>query len=212
MNEEFIKNLASQGAKKPIYRPDKQLFLWSMIMVLYATLIFGVLGIRQDISLKIHNLFFDFEILLILATSFSAAIAASFLALPDVNQKYSIKWIPFVFLFLLCLVILYQYSTQGVLTIDQICMGASYKCALTIVVFSIIPSAIFFVILYRAATLNNVLAGFMIGLCGGSFSYLLLRLIHSTEDVIHLFLWHLIPVFLVTLISMIITNLVIKRI
>ena len=212
VNEEFIKNLAKQGAKKPIYQPQKQMLLWTMVMIFYASLIFIFLGFRADLSQKIQDIFFDLEIFLILATSVSAAFAASFLALPDLNQKPMIKKIPFIFLFLLCAVIARQYFMKGSSVVDEICGGANYQCALAIVIFAIIPSLIFFVILYRAATLNSALAGFMIGLCGGSFSYVLLRLVHSTEDVTHLFMWHFIPVFFVTIISTIIAKLVVKRI
>ena len=212
MNEEFIKELAGQGAKKPTYQPKQQMFFWSVVMLFYAIVIFLTLGIRPDLSQKIQEPFFRLELFLIFITSLSAGFAASFLALPDSNQKNSIKWIPIISLLLLCLVISHQYFQWRGLVFSVFCSGLNYKCTLSIIAFSIIPSLIFFVILYRGATLNSVLAGFMIGLCGGTFSYLLLRLIHETEDVTHLFLWHFSPVFLVTLISMIAAKLVIKRV
>ena len=59
VNEEFIKNLAKQGAKKPIYQPQKQMLLWTMVMIFYASLIFIFLGFRADLSQKIQDIFFD---------------------------------------------------------------------------------------------------------------------------------------------------------
>ncbi len=211
MNEQFIKELARQGAKKPTYQPKQQMFFWSAVMVIYAIAIFLTLGIRPDLSQKIQDPFFRLELFLIFVTSVSAGYAASVLGLPDSNQKNSIKWIPIISLVLLCLVIVHQYFEWRDLVFSIFCSG-NYKCAFSIVTFSIVPSLIFFVILYRGATIHSKLAGFMIGLCGGTFSYLILRLIHKTEDVTHLFLWHFIPVFLVTLISMIAAKLVMKRI
>lgn len=211
MNREFIKNLANQGAKKPTYQPKKQLLLWSIVMVFYAFLIFSFLGVRSDFLQKIHEPLFVLEMLVIFTTSFSAAIAASFLAIPDGIQRKFLKQIPFISLLFLCAIILAQYFLQKGLVIEEFC-GESYKCTLAIFIFSIVPSAIFFVILYRAATLECLLAGFMIGLCGSSFSYLLLRLIHSTENIIHLFSWHLVPVFLVSCLSVILAKIIVREI
>lgn len=212
MHEEFIKDLASKGAKRPQCQPNKLLLAWFSAMVLYATLVFLFLGIREDLSDKVSDLFFYFELFLIISVSISAAVAVNFLALPDVNQKRLVILFPIIFLALLLAVIISQYIQQRGLEIHALCDLENHRCFLAIIFFSVVPCLIFLIILYRAATLNSVAAGCMAGLSGGSFSYLLLRLIHPTEDVFHLFFWHFTPILLVMMVSVIAVKLLSKRI
>lgn len=207
MKQEFITHIAKQGAKKPFYTPSKQLLLWFIVMAIYAALIFSTIGLRADFFQKITEPLFVLELIVIFATSFTSGVAASFLALPDVNQKHYMTKVPLIFLFFLCIIIGLEYCMQGLVMPEELCGIKNYQCTLAIIIFAIIPSSIFFVILYRAATIHSGFAGFMIGLCGGSFSYLLLRLIHSTENIAHLLAWHLVPVLLVTVICIVIAKL-----
>lgn len=211
MDKKFIKNLASQGAKAPLLSCGKQFYSWLAIMVVYTIMIIACFGVRHDFAYQITQPVFFIEILLILATSFCAGILVSFLALPDVNQQYFLRQLPVIFFALLCALIAYQYVLNKDVVLEELCGGQNYECALGIVIFAMVPSLIFLVILQRGATTHRLLASLMIGLCGGSFSYFLLRIIHATQNIVHLFLWHLLPISFVIILSILIAKITVSK-
>lgn len=211
MNDKFIKQLAQEGAKPPILKPQKQLFLWFVISFLYALILLFFFGLRKDLAIEIKNISFVFEALVIAAFSLSSAFYANVSALPDLNQNYNLRKIPLIFLAILLALVLFKFLTQKT-ELEIFCGGESYFCAIAILVFATIPSLLFFVILRNGVSTNLKNSGLFIGLSSGSFSYLILRLIHETEEIHHLFFWHFLPIFLVSLLTIICANFCLKKI
>lgn len=211
MEKDFIKNIASTGAKKPMICPRTQLCLLGLITVLYTIILVSYFGLRSDFKTIILEPIFLIEIGLVLATSICAGTYANFLSLPDINQKRSIRNLPFIFLALLSAIVFYQHMLTHDLHLEQLCGMENYRCARAVILFSIVPSIIFFITLYNGATTNYILSGLMIGLCAGSFSYFLLRIIHATQNISHLFIWHSLPILFLVILSVLIARFVVPR-
>lgn len=211
MNEEFIKKLAQEGAKSKILSPEKQLILWLAISFSYSLIILSFFGLRKDLSTAINNLSFIFEIILILIIALSSGFYANISALPDLNQIYNLRKVPLVFLLILLTLILYKFLTQNS-DLEIFCGDESYFCSIAVVVFAVIPSLLFFIILRNGAASNLNESGFFIGISSGSFAYLILRLIHETEEIQHLFFWHFIPIILISFLTIICANFCLKKI
>ncbi len=204
--QNIIKNLAKEGAKKPISL-KKSMAISCIVMIGYLLVVILSFGIREDFFERIFDLSFQIELFLVLASILSASVLISLLRLPDLNQKSWLTNIPPIFFLLLIsfLVLKCIFKDMNIMN-HIICDNPEHECFLSILVFSIIPTIFLLVILKIGATTKIYSSGMMIGIASGSISYLALRLIHETENAFHLFVWHFIPAILVILLSIFFTK------
>lgn len=209
--ENIIKDLSQEGAKKPISL-KKSIIISSIVMIGYLLAVTLSFGLREDFFERIFDISFQIELFLILGSILSAAILVSFLRLPDLNQQSWIKIIPLIFFFLLLSLLILKCIFKDMNIMNHIiCDNPEHECFLSILVFSIIPTIFLLIILKIGATTRIYSSGMMIGIASGSLSYLALRLIHETENSLHLFIWHFTPAILVILLSIFFAKRFIKK-
>jgi len=191
---EFMHNLAINGiSKRPRAHPKYYALLWFISALAYFSAIIWYIGLRADLSTMLTQPAFLLEILFATTIALGAAFSASWLALPDVNQQAKIRWLPFIPLLLLSLLLGYQLMAQHSYTID-----AGYECFFHMVIFIIIPTALLFYCIAKGAPTHYAWSGVTTGLLVNGLSYGTLRIFESNDNVVHIVIWHYLPMFLTT--------------
>lgn len=211
-DEDLISSLAKQGAKPSLPKPLNSAILLCAALFLYVTLLVSLFGLRVDFLSKIHQPFFQLELLLSLLTIVSSVVALVFLRFPNWSEKSSIKNLPLLFFALFSLLIFKRYIGRSADDFNHVlCAPHEYQCLIGILIFSIIPVIALLIILRRGVVTNFYSSALMIGIGSGAISYLIERLIHETESLSHLFIWHFLPIFLVILLGIILTKIFTKK-
>jgi len=209
--EDMISDLAKEGAKKSFPSPLKVLVAWAALLLFYISGIFLYFSIRPDFVATLKSMSFGVQLGAAVLMVVSAAVSASYLALPDSNQKPWVRFLPllpFMLLILMlagALVVLGAAGLVGCLDVQQV------ACAKAVFMFSILPSAVMVYTIQRAAPLHYFWAASMAGLSGSGIGYVLLLLIEPHENPAHLLIWHFLPVLLTTIVVMSLGKLVLGR-
>lgn len=199
---ELIAQLAREGAHKPAPPPARILVSWLGFMILYFFVLLAIHGLRSDIGQKLQQSLYLSEILLMLAIALLSALAASWLSLPDANQKAWIRFVPLLPLGAFAGMLIYGMLTTSALTLSQCLQLARYDCVIRIILYGLLPGGIMFSVTSRAAPTRCCWAGSMIGLSVASLGYILLRLVDPSDDPTQLIIWHFLPVLFMTVIGM----------
>lgn len=195
MND-LIKNLQKEGAKKPLTKPIFSILSSCLIMVIYFAILLYLFGIRDDFLAKINQVKFQLEIAFLTLCSLLSCACLNLLRLPDFSERKLVKY-PYIFFFLSFLgIIIYEIITQNN-HLPILCGADGKSCLISILLLSLFPLILTIKILKNGVITNFIFSSLAIGICSGSLSYLLLRMSHKTENIMHLVIWHLLPIILV---------------
>ncbi|PIR38818.1 MAG: hypothetical protein COV35_05465 [Alphaproteobacteria bacterium CG11_big_fil_rev_8_21_14_0_20_39_49] len=210
--EDFIATLAKEGARKPFPRPSKVMLGWLLAVTAYFGLLIAFYGFRPDMAEKLTQPVYLLEVIGMAITAIMVAWAASWLALPDTNQKSWVRFLPFIPLAFLMGMLVYGMFTNSELTLAECLKLGRYDCIVGIVLYSLLPGGLMFYTIQKAAPARCCWAGTMAGLSVASFGYILLRLIGISDDPTQLLVWHFLPVFMIMAIGMMIGKVYLGRI
>lgn len=202
-NSEFINKLAGEGLKKDKFpSPHVVAAKWLILIVIYFTLLTVFSGFRADILEKITQPLYLIELFSILLVAIASSYAASYLALPDDNQVSWIRFLPFIpLIFLMGILVCGMCSPSSMTIMECIKMG-QYHCIIHIALYGILPGALMFYTIEKAAPIKCCWAGSMAGLSVASFGYITLRLTSNGDDPALLFVWNFLPIFVIVMIGM----------
>jgi hypothetical protein len=205
--ESIIQRLATAGPRKPLAHPLITAGKWLLAVSVYAFVIAVFSDLRPDLAMKRHQPVYLIELAGMLATSVTAAVAASWLALPDVGQRPWIRYLPMLPLMLLGVILWKDIGTAGLGPLIACIKLKRFDCIMRIFLFSLLPATWLFWNIHRAAPTRCCWAGIMAALTVASLGYILLRLIDPNDDASQLMVWDFLPVLLVTMIGMVIGKL-----
>jgi len=208
-NENLIKDLVSD--LKPLKVVKFNFIDFFKIISVALFCIFAavsILGLRFDFKAQTLNLKYLFDTFLLLLLGTLSTIAALFLSIPSPNNKNIYKW-PFLILLLILGSTGYSFLT----TSDPfLYLGHGFTCVYEIISLSILPSAILFFLIRKAAALKRDLIGLLVLISGLSFGLLGTQLTCSDETPLHILFWHILPTFIVMLCGIFIARMFIKKI
>jgi hypothetical protein len=200
--EHTILKLVKEGPKKALSSPTYTLLNWIFLIIIYLSIVIYFKGIRDDLNFKITQSLFLIEIFLMLLLALSSALSASMLALPDVNQKAWIRFLPLIPLVIFTTLLAYSTFATSALSMIECILLSRFDCVFYIIFFSIVRASIMFYSIQKAAPIYCCWAGSMAGLSAASFGYILLRIIDPSDDPFQLIIWHFLPVILIMIIGM----------
>ena len=162
-------------------------------VIAYYIAIAVFLGFAYDLENILKDSSFILEIFLTVSTFLLSSYALFRLRIPDCKGVY--QFAPFISFTALAVIILANTNHNVEIDILHGC-----KCMLHVFLISIPP--ILFSIYYakKGCTTNPLMLGCIVGLGIGSTSYLILRLTEMTDDILHLFMWHLLPIIVLSMV------------
>lgn len=209
--EDMISDLAKDGAKKPFPSPLKVLGAWAAMLLLYIVGVFLYFPIRPDFLETLKTMPFLGQLGLAIVMVVSAAVSASYLALPDSNQKPWIRFLPLLPFILLIGMLSMAVAALGKAGLAGCLDMQQMACAKTVLLFSVLPSVLMVYTIQKAAPIHYFWAASMAGLAGSGIGYVLLLLIEPHENPAHLLIWHFLPVLLTTMVAMSLGKFVLGR-
>lgn len=212
VSNEFINKLTQEGLKPVFPNPQIIAIRWLILIICYFALLISFSGFRPDILEKISQPLYLFEFGFMLLTGVLATYAASFLALPDSNQKSWIRFIPFIPLAFLIGILVGGIFSKNFITLTECLRSGHYECFIHVILYSILPTMMMFYTIHKAAPINYCWAGSMAGLSSASFGYIALRLVEKSDEPSMLLVWHFFPVVVVVMIGMMIGKIYLSRI
>ncbi len=198
MSEHKIETLITSlcedaSAEKPLRHPLLRGLSWILFSALYLTALLLIVGMRHDLSEKIYDLRFLFEIGLMGFIGLSAAICSVYLCVPDMRGRNWMISLPFSGLALFTIWNIVHITSDDLvmpkLHMDH-CMGEG-------AFMSVIPLAILFFLVRKGATTRPIMMAVMNIISVTSIAYIGLRFTCAMDTVGHATVSHILPYALV---------------
>ncbi|MEM7027108.1 MAG: NrsF family protein [Pseudomonadota bacterium] len=199
---ELIEKLSEEGAAKPLPHPFKQSLIWIVGIIVFMGAVISIEGFRFDINEKIQSLPFILEIILLLATGISALTISIYDSRPAGLPSNKLRAIPFI------LIVIWFYAAYSesmyMLNMENFIQSVKsdgYMCTCHILLVTVLPLFILFYFIRMGASVHQGWTGGMatLGVC--SFTYLFMRFVEANDDIVHLLVWHALPIVIFCLIS-----------
>ncbi len=189
--EQLIAGLSKDvQALKPAPRPWLLSLKWLAVAIAYLVVSLAFSGVRPDILTEFHKPWFVAEIVLLAGIFVSTALSAAVLAFPDLHQQRRTAFAPVWMFALFALVMLFSWLADN--PPSPLPMH-SFECTISILLFSLLPSAGIFYAMRQFASTHLHLSGVVAVLFAFSTGALWLRLHEQTDSIIHLIEWHYLP-------------------
>ena len=192
--DSFIRTLAAEGARKPMPRLSRQVVLWAAMTLVWLAAMLWHDGLRPDLTQKLREPAYAFELVLLALLGLSAALAALALSRPDENQ---LPWARFAPLGLMAAWAVTAWLDMGPATPPALTRAMNerhFDCVACIAIFSLPPGLFLFLLVRHGAPIRSAWAGGMAAGAVTAFAYLLMRLQESNDNPFHLLIWHALPV------------------
>ncbi len=177
---------------KVVAHPLKKLAIWMVLSVVYVVLSVMYLGARSDLSVKIQDPVYVFELFHVFTIAISAAVCSLWLCIPDMRGQKWMLSVP-LSLFGAFFVWILLRTTMDLNKTFELHWG---HCHTDSIIFGIIPAVAMLVFSMRGKTTHPNLIAFMSSLSVGALGYMALRVTCGSDDIGHLCSHHILPYFL----------------
>lgn len=175
---------------KPVGHPYKLSKQWGVAATVYLLLILLVTGLRPDIAEKWQDPWWIAELLALLAVFVSASLSAALLAWPDLHQKRALVFLPIWTLTFFALAIYFAWQADSP---PAPLPPHTFECTLSIALVTFLPAAWTFYGMRQFASTHYRAAGSIALLSAVSLGALWLRLYELNDSIVHVILWHYLP-------------------
>lgn len=192
--ESLIEDLCNE--EKPVAAepcdPFRMLVLGLGSVAIYIGLFMLLMGTRDDLVEKLRYMPYQFEVLFGALTIVSAILAASWQAFPDLSERSIMGWFPF----LPFLAFLTSFGLGFALHSSQeLDLAYCIECALHMCMIALLPTAALYYVLAQGVFIHAARASLHVGLAASMTSYLSARLVEKNDDMTHMLLGHILPIF-----------------
>lgn len=189
--EQIIDELGKGAtAVKPAPHPFMLSMKWLAIGAAYLLVSLAVSGLRADLAHALQDPWFIAELAALCGLIVSVALSTAVLAFPDLHQQQRSAFAPlwmFAF-FLLAMAFAWKADVPPApLPVH------SFECTISILLFSLLPSAGTFYAIRGLASTHPRLSGIMAVLFAFSIGALWLRLHEVNDSISHVIVWHYLP-------------------
>ena len=196
--EDTIERLAHDVTPAPTtLSPVRAVGLWLAVSIGASILMMLPMHLRDDLAAQWHHTLFLLRVTVLLGLIGSICVCAVWLSYPDIRQQRWILMTPLPFLALYIALLLYPTAlpAPSVQRVPEVNHGI--ECSLCITMFSLIPGLALFLILRRYATAHPRLTGTLALLASASFGHLALQFAEANDSLLHLCLWHVLPILII---------------
>lgn len=188
---------------KPIGRPIARLTLWLLFATAFMSFAVYLVGARPDLATVFTTEpTFVLRIITTLSVSVVAGLAAFTLAIPGRNHEQYVLILGFAIVALAILLGYLFYSAES------LSPGAGVRCARNTLIFGVAVSSILFFMLKGGAPIRSGTVGALAALGAAAFGSVGTQLICRNESPMHIFVWHLLPIALLSGIGILLGRLI----
>jgi hypothetical protein len=169
---------------------------WLVFAALSLAVVMLLMGVRRELDGTADRIDFTIEAALLLVTAVSAAIGALLVSIPGADPSGRMRWIPIV-LGVACVALaageLVYAAVTGAPTGQ---LTFAWHCVYKTTSVAIVPGALLFVMMRRAAPLHAAWAGTLALLATAAIGVLGANIICPNDRPLHMLLWHVLPLML----------------
>jgi len=198
--DDLVENLAREAtAVKPAPHPYLLGLIWTLGAVAYLAVSLLVSGLRPDLMRTLHEPWFLAEIVSLVLIFVSTTLSAAVLAFPDLHQMRRAAWSPAVAFTLFLVVMVLAWRADSPPAPFPV---HSFECTVSIALFALLPALWTFFPLRKFATTHYRWTGSIALLSAFSVGALWLRLHEINDSILHVILWHYLPMLAIGLIGL----------
>lgn len=194
--ENLIKSISENlSPVRPLQNYVIRFAKWLGATLLCMGAIIPTLGLRHDISTALAEPRFLAELMMLISLALLSASAAFVLSVPNETKAKIVRIFPFIPLSIWTLILVFDFSK--ILSSDGMSafvFDDGMACVGDIFVLGVVPGALLFIMLKKAAPTKLGWSGFLAVLAIASFGAIGSQLMCSNAQPMHLILWHLMPV------------------
>lgn len=179
---------------KRLRSPWRRCIYWLGMTFICLVAVLTFIGVRPDLSDKCTEAPFLIQGILTLAVAVLSAAGAFALSVPSERKTTFAGIAPVA---ALVAWILYLLVSLAISSRADMSPGIGVTCVREIVILALPPVVIMFFMIYRAAPLKTRWTGVLIFLSVAAFGALGTQMVCRSEDLLHILLWHLVPVLLI---------------
>ena len=172
---------------------------WLAGMVAYVGLYLMVVGVRPDLLLKFQAPLFVGETGLLAGIVVATCLSAALLSFPDVHQKRLLAFAPVVMSMLFVWVLCMAWYADNPATHPPV---HNMKCTISIALLALLPAVWMFYTMRGFASTHPYSAGSVALLAAFGIGALSLRLAEPTDSIMHVMLWHYLPMLSVAILGL----------
>ena len=209
----FIEALAENlEPVTPIPSSKRQTFIWVLCALAVIGLMVYYHGLRFDIQEKFHEIGFIIESGVFIILALIIAFAGFKLGVPNA-EKSQRMWGALVYGGLIFWVVMFVYSLyQGFITgAHHSHFHAGKFCSATIIASALTSAGVMFYMMRQSFALSPILTGLAIGITSSTIAYLGGMYFCSIEGGMHIALWHMLPVLIVSLLISVLGQFILKK-
>lgn len=189
--EQLLESLADDAARvQPAPHPYALAAKWMAAAAAYLAVALAVSGLRPDFAQALQHPWFLAELAMLLLMFIATALSAALLAYPDLHQKRALAFAPAGLFALFLLLLLGAWNADSPPAPLPV---HSYECTLSILLVALLPLAWTFFSMRKFASTHPRWAGSIAVLSAFSVGALWLRLHEVNDSVMHLVVWHYLP-------------------
>ena len=189
--EQLVETLAAGAAVvKPAPHPFMLSLKWMGGAAAYLAVSLLVSGLRPDLLHKFHEPWFVAEVMFLLGIFIATSVSAALLAFPDLHQKRALAFAPVLMFALFLLSMFFAWNADNP---PAPLPEHSYECTACIILFALLPAGWTFYAMRKFASTHYHLAGSIALFSAFSVGALWLRLHEVNDSIIHVILWHYLP-------------------
>jgi hypothetical protein len=192
---------------KPAPHPWLLGLKWLAAAIVYLVVSLAFSGVRPDLLPEFHKPWFVTEIVLLAGIFVSTALSSAVLAFPDLHQQRRAAFAPVWMFALFALVMLLSWLADNPPSPLPV---HSFECTLSILMFSLLPTAGIFYAMRQFASTHLRLSGIVAVLFAFSTGALWLRLHEQTNSITHLIEWHYLPMIAVAAVGWLLGKKILK--
>ncbi|MEZ4742973.1 MAG: DUF1109 domain-containing protein [Bdellovibrionota bacterium] len=190
--DELIDNLVVDNKPVTVLKDHRIRFIqWLLISTVSITIGLQLLGIRNDIGIKLQDPLFIIESFIIVFTAVLATSAAFTLSIPGLERSKSQKYGVYITLGLWFLITIIKIINSD-LDLQQGLVG--FSCITDTITLGIMPGILLFYMLRKAASVRLGLSGAMAFLGTLALAGIGIRFSCSFEHPVHLLIGHILPI------------------
>lgn len=204
--DDFIEKLANDVSKEtPRTPPSRVTFSIFALVIVYGVVLQAVLGIQPEISWQLSSWIFVTEVGLLFLISLTSCTAVAYFAYPDLKQRVFPERFKYFVAGLVVLLLLLQGSYAAEYAeVEQVSPPHTIECSICILLAAILPAFLLSVVVKKGATTRPLGSAFAVAVGSCSFCALALRLAEDNNSVTHIFIWHYLPIVLVTVFAVLV--------
>jgi hypothetical protein len=206
-SNELIQNLSLNLQPVKSVKYGLKEYSFALLAGLFSTLAgIALTGLRSDIQNIVLTASFITQSLALILLAILSTVSALQMSIPSLTKSVSQNIVLGTLAFWVMTLLYLLINSNSPFA------GWGFSCSTEILLNSVVPAAVIFFMVSKAATLNRISTGWLILTAGAAFGAIATQFSCNSDDALHLLVWHTLPVVVIGLVGTLIGKFILKKV